>query len=259
MAIAYVTGAKASNTSAGSALTLPSFAAAIHDTILVAVALANTSASVSAITDTALNTYTLQAAISNVGNIRVELWAATNVAANATNVVAIAVTGGTSLIAAVAGQWSGPASPYIGNTATATGSSFTPTISALTQDGGNFFIGALAFVSVSTLTVAASEGISRQSVIPTVTSVGIALVDSGTSNGIGTVPAGAILSLTEQWAAAGLELRTASGTCPYADYASVLPIPITAFEVFAVTPGLNTYLEPLRDEPLNIGSGNMAF
>ena len=75
MAISARTGLTASNTAAATSLTTGSLSLTTGQGVLVAVALANTAASVSSITDTLSNTYTLKSAASNAGNVRTELWA----------------------------------------------------------------------------------------------------------------------------------------------------------------------------------------
>lgn len=107
MAIGAATGGTASNSSAGTSLAFAAYAATAGRDILVAVALANTSCSVSTITDTAGNTYTLKSATANGSAVRVEIWQAQYITGNASNVINIAITGGSSLMAACREEYTG--------------------------------------------------------------------------------------------------------------------------------------------------------
>jgi len=66
-----------------------------------------------------------------------------------------------------------------------------------------------------------------------------------------------IAVFSENWAQAGVELRTSLGAAPIVDYASVLPLPIAPIDINVVIPLLNTYLMPLREA--GALTGNSAY
>lgn len=219
MAISPTTGTTASNGTAATMLSAPVIAVTAGQTVIVGVALLNTSASVSTITDTAGNTYILKSAITEGSALRVELWAATNVTANAANVILVTASA-SSLMAVAIEEYAGLVSTYLGNTATADAASdYFPAVPLTMQDGNNWAVAALAFACTSGDTFTAFEGTIRRSVVPALTSVGIALVDN-TNPAIGIYPCGARLSAARAWAAAGVEMRTHSTAVPYADIVS---------------------------------------
>src|SRR5580765_1275555 len=100
MAIGATTGATASNGSASSTLAFAAFAATGGQDLVVGVALADTMQTVTGITDTAGNAYSLKSAIANGTDVRTEIWEATNITANAANVITIAFSGSTLASAA---------------------------------------------------------------------------------------------------------------------------------------------------------------
>lgn len=353
MSISAVTGTTASNSTAGTSLACPGFSATGADDLLVAVALASTSATVSSITDTAGNAYTQKAAINGTG-VRVELWQSQAITGNASNVITVTASA-SSLIAiaveeyrgaadttftplartgwtctassnvygnagqptgAVGGtngpwitspspQWiavdmgssqtfsrfnltpnqsnavvytytldvsddgstwtsTGESSPtfanivqlqnwalsksythryfrlntvtdngfvslvsiYAGtslaqippqNTGTNTGDSSYPLVGVVTQDVNNVVVGALAFACQSGDTFNTDNASIRQSVVPSLTSVGVALADI-LQPGVGTANPEVRLSAVREWAGAGLEMRTNQGATNYEDY-----------------------------------------
>jgi len=251
MAISAATGAAASNSTAGTSLAAAAFSATAGQHIFVAVALQATTASVSSITDTAGNSYARQSAATNGTSVRVELWAATNITGNASNVVTVNFSAST-LAAIAIEEYAGLVSTYIGNTATATGSSAWPSASLAAQDGGNWTVAAAGFACQSGDSFSAWEGTVRQSAVPALTSVGVALVDVATA-GDGTIPAGAQLSTSRAWAAAAAEMRTHAAAIRYAGYTGPSPFPADA--MLRLTTGLIHYATPLRLAPKTIGGG----
>ena len=244
MAITATTGQTASNTTAGTSLAAAAFSATAGQHLLVAVALATTTASVSTITDTAGNTYARQSTITNGTSVVVELWAATGITGNASNVVT--VTFSASTLAAIAiEEYSGLVSSYFGTPATATGTGTWPVASLTTVDGGSWTVAAIGFACSSGDTFSQWEGTIRQSVVPSLTSVGVALVDNA-PGGDGTIPTGAGLSASRAWAAAAVEMRTHATAIVYAEYAGILPVPSTTLVPRPVN-GLVQYIEPLRE------------
>ena len=207
MAIAATAGGSGSTTVAATSKALSAFSVTTGRKVVVAVALDDTTKSVTSITDTAGNTYVSVGAINGTG-VRTEIWRSTTTASNGTNVVTINVSGACN-IAGAAEEYSG-ATNY-GNTGTSTGNSRTLGVTALTQDGGSYVTGALGFACVSGDTLTALLGTSRQSSIPAATAVGVALYDN-TVSFIATVETLTRISTARQWAAHSLELR--SGTTP---------------------------------------------
>lgn len=114
MSISATTGITTSNSSAGTSLATPSFVASAAQDVLVAVAIANTSAAVSSVTDTAGNAYSLISSQTNSGSVRVEFWAAPTVIGNASNVVTVTLSSSSLMAIAVeeyAGLTSGGLAP----------------------------------------------------------------------------------------------------------------------------------------------------
>jgi hypothetical protein len=106
MAISATTNVTASNTSAGTSLSCFAFTATAGQDVLVAVALQNTSASVLSITDTAGNTYSMIGVETNSGHARLELWGASNISGNASNVVTVNVSA-SSLLSISVNEYAG--------------------------------------------------------------------------------------------------------------------------------------------------------
>jgi hypothetical protein len=108
MAISATTGA-AANDSSGSATSkaLPSFNTTIGQDIVVAVALGSTSSSVTSITDTKGNTYTLKKAQNGTG-VRTELWQSRNVGAQTSNIITVHFSPATT-VAIAAEEYAGTA------------------------------------------------------------------------------------------------------------------------------------------------------
>lgn len=257
MAIASVTGTTVSNAVAGASVNAPAINVAAASTVFVAVALANTASAVTSITDTAGNTYTLQSGVTFSTTVRVELWAATNATANAADVIVVNVAPN-SLLAVAIETYSGAVSAYIGNTATASATSWAPEVKAVTQDGGNWNIAALGFACTSGDTFTAWEGTIRQSIVPALTSVGVALVDN-TNLGNGTIPCGVTLSALRDWAAATAELRTHATVVIYQGYVGLLPAG-AYLDPFANPVTFNGvgYVMPLK-EAAGDTAGNVAY
>lgn len=93
MAISATNGGTINNSSAGTTLTFSSFSASAGQAIVVAVAILNTSVSVSSITDTAGNTYTLRSSVNNSTSVRTELWACSPTLGNSSNVIVVTLSG----------------------------------------------------------------------------------------------------------------------------------------------------------------------
>lgn len=252
MAINSVAGGSALNSSASITLALPSFTLTAGWTVLVAVALASSTVSVSGISDTKGNAYTQLAAITNASGVRVEVWGCNSVAAQSNNVITITASASVLMAAAVE-AWSGVQSPYIGNVATASGTDTNPSTSAVLQDGGNWMVGALGFVCASGDTAVASDGGAiLQSKVPALTSVGVALLGQA-SSGTGTATSSVRLSAARAWAISAIELRTAVGASPFTP--AEIPLP-TTFSYDNSTPvPSGFYVAPDRGEISQVGSG----
>lgn len=252
MAILQTAGNKASNGSAGTTLSAPAIAVTSGEAVIVGVALANTSASVLTVTDTALNTYSLITSITEGSALRIELWATTNASANATNVILVTTTAST-LMAIALEAYSGAVSTYLGNNATADAASDNfPFIAVTMQDGGNWVISALAFACNSGDTFTAAEGTIRQSVVPALTSVAIALVDNNCPT-TGKYPCGALISTARAWASAGVELRTHATAVPLIDIVS------DTYPFLDVTTGISMLYTEVQLLGIGGGGGNVAY
>jgi hypothetical protein len=186
-----------------------SFSATAGRDIVVGVAILNTTVSVSAITDTAGNSYSLKSSINNGTAVRVELWEAHSITANASNVIAVTLSG-SSLASAAYEEYAG-ASLGVGNIGTAaTGTNANPEGDVATQDGNNWGVTAIAVASNSGDTFTANLGTKRKAVIPALTTASIALVDNTSPAVVSGLRNGIVLSASRAWTAASLEFRTGS-------------------------------------------------
>ena len=206
MAITATTGGTINNAVAGTTLSFGAFASTATQTITVAVAILTTTVSVSTITDTALNTYTLKSSQNNSTNVRVELWEASNIAANAANVILVTMSGA-SLASAAFEEYAG--STAIGNVGTpATGSNGYPQAGAATQDTSSWVITAVAAATTSGDTFAAQLGTLRRSLVPALTTAAVALIDNTSVITSPALRGMTSLSTARNWAATALELRS---------------------------------------------------
>jgi hypothetical protein len=170
--------------------------------VYVAVALDSTASSVTSITDTKGNSYTLDKAQNGTG-VRTEIWKSHSVGVQLTNIITINVSPNCN-IAGAAEEYAGVSAS--GNTGSTTGSTIYPDANVTTQEGGNFVAGAIGFACVSGDTLTAQLGTSERSSIPAATAVGVALYDNTmTVNGIVRVQTK--ISTARQWAVAIVELR----------------------------------------------------
>ncbi len=207
MAITATAGGTINNAVAGSALTFGAVSLTTGQDVVVAIAILDTTKSVSTITDTALNTYTLKSSANNGSAVRVELWEAHSITGNAADVIVVTLSGN-SLASAAFEEYAG-ASSGVGNLgATATGTSFDPEADASTQDGNNWSVAAIAVASNSGDTFTADLGTKRQALIPALTTASVALVDNTSAATVGALRNAILLSASRAWAAAALELRT---------------------------------------------------
>lgn len=111
------------------------------------------------------------------------------------------------------------------NTGTNTGSNYFPGERITVEDNGGWNVAAIAFASSSGDTFAASTGSTiRQSVVPALTSVAVALVDVAQGAASASILAEAKLSAARQWAVAGVELRTGASPAVFTDYTGRLPV-----------------------------------
>jgi len=124
------------------------------------------------------------------------------------------------------------ATPQVTDTSTDTGQNPNVFVGDI-QERGNWIVGALGFVCNSGDTVAIMDGTLRQSVVPALASVGVALVDNAGISVKSTIPAEVRISASRNWAAAGVELR-AGGSL-------ILYDPV-AVEISAVSDGTINYL-----------------
>ena len=205
MAISATAGGTVNNATAGTSLAFTAGTLTNGQLVVVAVAILVTTVSVSGISDT-VNTYTFQSAIDSGTGVRVELWTAPVTTATASRTITVTLNG-SSLASAAYEEYAG-ATSGVGNIGTAVaGSSFYPEADAATQDGNNWGIAAIAVASSSGDTFTADLGTIRQSLVPALTTAGVALVDN-TAQYLATMRNAVRLSASRTWAAAGLELRT---------------------------------------------------
>lgn len=217
MAITATTGSAASTTVAAASLALPSFNLTAGQDVYVAIALGSTSSSVTSITDTKGNVYSIVLA-NNGTSVRSELWKSRGVAAQTTNVITINVSPNCN-IAGAAEEYAGVSN--IGNTGNDSATSNVyPRGQVVTQDGNNWIIMAHSHVCASGDTNTASLGTKRQFSIPAATAVGVALFDN-TSVGIVTLRTMGVLNNARNWASVGVELRSGGSAISYADYATI--------------------------------------
>jgi hypothetical protein len=206
VAITATTGGTINNSSAGTTLTFSSFSATATQDIVVAVAILTTAVSVSTVTDTAGNTYTLKSQVNNSTSVRAEIWEAHSITANASNVIVVTLSG-SSLASAAFEEYAGASSGVGLAGTTATGTSANPEGHVATQDGNNWSAGCIAVASSSGDTFTANLGTIRRSLVPALTTAGVALIDNS-SAGLVTLRNAALLSASRAWAAVGFELRT---------------------------------------------------
>jgi hypothetical protein len=230
MAIAPVNGSTVNNgATPGVSLSFGAISIAAGGDIVVAVAILTTTVSVTGITDTALNTYTLKSSVNNGANVRVEIWEAHNVTGNAADVIVVALSGAT-LAAAAFEQYSGVSA--VGNIgATATGSGFTAEGDVATQDGNNWSVCAIAAATSSGDTLTADMGAKRQASVPAATAAAIALVDNSSIGIVSALRGDVMISASRQWAAAAIELRSGGGAINFTS--ASIPTPTGSAASFA--------------------------
>ncbi len=117
--------------------------------LVVGVAIADTTVSVSSVTDNAGNTFHLMQYSSNDGNVRTEIWQATGIIAYATDFVTINLTG-SSLVSGILWQFSGvkvETYPSPQDTATSTGLDSQLTCSAAASSLSSWVIGLFGYVT----------------------------------------------------------------------------------------------------------------
>src|ERR1017187_5040332 len=152
MAISFTTGGTINNATVGTSLVFGAFSATATQAVVVGVSILSTGVSVSGITDTAGNTYTLQAAGNNGSNVRVELWAAHGITGNGSSVITVALSG-SSLASAAFEEYAGVTA--IGNVSpVSTGNNTTPNAPIATQDSNNWGVAAYGVASSSGDTIA---------------------------------------------------------------------------------------------------------
>lgn len=218
MAIAATAGGAGSTTAAAALKALASFTLTVGRNVYVVVGLDSTATSVTSITDTKGNSYTLVRAKNGTG-VRVELWRSLSVGAQVANIITINVSPNSN-IAGGAEEYSGVSSQ--GNQAdAAVASDANPILSDATQDGANVVIYGIAFPCVSGDTLTAVLGTERQKSIPAATAVGVALYDN-TSVSDATIQALGRISTTRGWAMVAVELRSGGAAVTLVDYAATV-------------------------------------
>lgn len=206
MTIAATTGKTVNNSTAGTSLVFASAATTTGQAIVVAVAILNTTVSVSSITSTSGSVFTLKAAQNDgSSSIRAELWECQSVAGNAAEVITVTFSAAT-LASAAWEEYSG--SSALGHVGTGnSGLSNTTEADVTTQDNGSFAVCAVAMATSSGDTLGGNLGTVRQSLVPALTTASIAIIDN-TSAYAASVRDSLIISTSRAWASAALELRT---------------------------------------------------
>lgn len=207
MAITPTAGATVNNNAGATpSLSFGAFNNTAGRDIVVCISILDTTKSVSGITDTALNTYTQKAAVSNGSAIRAEIWGTHIALHNNSNVILVSFSGST-LAAAAYEEYSG--STAFGNSGTNSGTDTHPNVNAATQDVSNFVITCLAIASSSGDTLTQGfGGTSRQSSIPAATTAGVVLIENSSPPNALQLFEGGVLNNSRAWACACVELRT---------------------------------------------------
>jgi large repetitive protein len=216
MSISFTSGSAASSASAVSSLALPSFNLTAGQGVIVGITLGSTSSSVSGITDTKGNSYSLIASVNGTG-VRTELWKSLSVGAQTSNVITVNISGATS-VSAQAAQYAGVSA--LGASATNSGSNFIPQQRESTTQGNNWIVGELGFVTAASTTQTALAGNSREVSIAA-SSVGGSLYDS-TCAGDANLLLQNQLNSSQNWASVSVELQTGGASVTFNSYASVL-------------------------------------
>jgi hypothetical protein len=236
-ASAYQTG---SNAVAATTLVLSSVGAVVAGQYtFVAVAIATTTATISAITDNLGNIYSQRSWLQNAAGVRTELWAAPVTFPGSINTLTITVSPA-SLMAACVVAYAGISA--LGNIETAGGTGTMLVDSLTTQDAYNWNVAAFGFVCASGDTLTATLGAIRERyLVPALTSVGCALIYA-TYSGPGLSILTATLSASRAWAVAGVELRTNTSFGGFNDIPAAPPnVPLaSSVQIGSVA----IYLEP---------------
>ena len=198
--IAHVNSASGTGITTTCAMSLGAVTAG--NTAVVVVGMRTTTASVSAITDSAGSIYTYRTAVNGGTTARLEIWSATVASTAASNMVT--VTLGSSLSVCAVGQYSGVGA--VGLAATAQNTTAGPSISVATQDANNWVVAGFSIAN-GTVPTASANGNLRQTMS---TGGGASNQSGGLCDNTRATPGsvGCTLGHTAvQWAAAALELR----------------------------------------------------
>jgi len=206
MAISATTGRTINNAVAGTSLVFAATTTTTGQAIVLAVAILDTTKSVSSVVASPSGSvFTLKTAQNNGSAVRLELWECQSITGNAADVITVNFSGSTL----ASGAWEAySGSTALGNIGTAsTGTGFEPQSSVTTQDNGSFAVAGIAIASSSGDTFTAALGTIRQSLVPALTTAGVALIDNTTSY-ISSLRNQALLNNSRAWVSTGLELRT---------------------------------------------------
>lgn len=236
MAIAPRAGSVQSNN--GLSATTAGFNCQANDVIVVTVEIRTTTTSVSSITDTIGNTYTVakSVAINNGTSCRIEEWWVISTGSNTANAITvnISVSGRFTICAE---SYSGVVS--IGNTNTSTGSSTAPAITLTTQDTNNWIALGVSAQGLPTLTATAPNVVQQTTTITggaTSSDVRGGEGDAGAFATAGSNTVTFTLGASGAWAAAGIELRSVAAFSPDEDVCLPIAV-ITAAFFIAVAAG----------------------
>ena len=266
MAIAPQVGSTAASSVSVATLALGALTLTAGWDVIVAVALGSTSSSVSSITDTKGNTYSLVAAVNGTG-VRTEIWASHNVGAQVSDVITVNLSAATT-IAVAAEAYSGVSAE--GGHATTSGSGTVIQGEVATVEVNDWAVAAFGFVCNSGDTLTAFFGTSRASIIPAATAVGVALFDIAMiADATAMLLSG--ISASRNWASAAVELESGgAGLSPSGYAGAIVATPCTAISLElvmedyggAIVPSLgnSSVLETLFEPPFaNEQPNNYGF
>ncbi len=225
--IAQVYGFSNFSVSPVSVLFLPPFLLTAGDDLVVGIAIKDASITVSSVVDTQGNTYRHRVSSSNPDGVTTEIWEAQGILTTTNNQVTITLSGAAPVTAA-AWEYSGVKveafpSPQDATSADVTSSQITAgaDVSAISS----WSVAVFGFQSIAATGLGVLRGIQRISVVPSAPAVGLVLLDiqayatPSTTHPFGIAgPLGNLFESSQlavrPWAAATLELRSATGGGP---------------------------------------------
>lgn len=211
-AIAFVDGASAGEASSDSTShNLSATSQVTGNSCVMKISIDRTnspSTTITGVSDTSSSTWTAGPTITNTGNTTIALYSAFNMLGNAVTVTVAysATTWSTIAMECYSGNVA------FGNTNTSTGSSTTPSVSVTTQDANNWVVSGCSFRTSVGTSWSANVGALRRSYDGANTnSAAFGSIDNS-SVSAGSVTTSATLGGSEEWACAGIEMRSTTGS-----------------------------------------------